>query len=264
MSADTIHSLASRSPSSTSPIRCSRSPTRAPAAPSRCCSRWSARWLARGHRTTVAACDGSQVSGRLLATGNRPRMPLISSSSASASTARAFSVTCSDHPDEFDLIHDESGSFFRHADRCPVPVLATLHLPRSFYREEWLCRSSQNLASTASRSRRRERFADLPNLIGVVQNGIASERFPFVASASATTCFGSGASARRKAPHLAIAAANKPGMPLILAGQVYPFSYHQQYFEREIRPWLERASSSSTRRCSSTKSICCETRARCC
>ena len=27
-------------------------------------------------------------------------------------------------------------------------------------------------------------------------------------------------------------------MRLVLAGQVYPFSYHQQYFEREIRPHL--------------------------
>ena len=27
-------------------------------------------------------------------------------------------------------------------------------------------------------------------------------------------------------------------MPLFIAGQVYPFSYHQQYFEREIRPSL--------------------------
>ncbi len=43
-----------------------------------------------------------------------------------------------------------------------------------------------------------------------------------------------------KAPHLAIAAAKLAGVPLILAGQVYPFSYHQQYFEREICPTLGR------------------------
>jgi glycosyltransferase involved in cell wall biosynthesis len=27
-------------------------------------------------------------------------------------------------------------------------------------------------------------------------------------------------------------------MPLVLAGQVYPFSYHQQYFDRELAPRL--------------------------
>src|SRR5262249_32374693 len=29
-------------------------------------------------------------------------------------------------------------------------------------------------------------------------------------------------------------------MPITLAGQVYPFSYHQQYFEREVAPRLRR------------------------
>ena len=43
-------------------------------------------------------------------------------------------------------------------------------------------------------------------------------------------------------------------MPLVIAGQVYPFRYHQDYFDREIRPHLgEPTCGSSTRRCSSRK-----------
>jgi glycosyltransferase involved in cell wall biosynthesis len=41
-----------------------------------------------------------------------------------------------------------------------------------------------------------------------------------------------------KAPHLACDIAAELGMPLVVAGEVYPFSYHQQYFERELRPRL--------------------------
>ena len=41
-----------------------------------------------------------------------------------------------------------------------------------------------------------------------------------------------------KGPHVAIEVARQTGMPLILAGQVYPFSYHEQYYRREIRPYL--------------------------
>jgi glycosyltransferase involved in cell wall biosynthesis len=142
-----------------------------------------------------------------------------------------------DHPAEFDLIHDQSGSFFRHADRCPVPVLATLHLPRSFYREEWLPRSSQNLAFNCVSESQARTFADLPNLTGLVQNGIAVERFA-VSDRKRDYLLWIGRICEEKAPHLAIDAAQRASVPLILAGQVYPFSYHRQYFNREIQPRL--------------------------
>src|SRR5207248_2725323 len=41
-----------------------------------------------------------------------------------------------------------------------------------------------------------------------------------------------------KAPHLALEIAGRAGLPIIIAGQVYPFSYHQQYFDREVAPRL--------------------------
>jgi glycosyltransferase involved in cell wall biosynthesis len=42
-----------------------------------------------------------------------------------------------------------------------------------------------------------------------------------------------------KGAHVAIETAARTGMRLILAGRIYPFSYHQRYFERCIRPHLE-------------------------
>jgi glycosyltransferase involved in cell wall biosynthesis len=195
------------------------------------------REMARaGHRTTVAACKGSRVSGRLLATGE----PVNASDcykQRECEHVESVLKYVGDHPDEFDLIHDESGSFFRHADRCPVPVLATLHLPRSFYDEDWLRRSSQNLTFNCVSQSQARTFADRPNLIGVVRNGIAVE--PFACSREKQNyLLWMGRICEEKAPHLAIAAAKRAGTPLILAGQVYPFSYHQEYFEREIRPSL--------------------------
>jgi len=41
-----------------------------------------------------------------------------------------------------------------------------------------------------------------------------------------------------KAPHLALDIAARANVPITLAGRVYPFSYHQQYFHREIAPRL--------------------------
>lgn len=195
------------------------------------------REMARaGHNTTVAACDGSRVSGRLLATGE-PVCALDQFEQREREHCQRILDYLADNPEEFDLIHDESASFFRHADRCPVPVLATLHLPRSFYREEWLRRSSRKLVFNCVSQSQAQAFADLPNLIGTVQNGIAIERFPF-RELKRDYLLWLGRICEEKAPHMAIAAAKQAGLPVVLAGQVYPFSYHQQYFDREIRPSL--------------------------
>jgi len=176
------------------------------------------------------------VNGRLLATGE-PACVMDAFEQREQEQCRRMLDCLNGHRGQFDLIHDESGSFFRHADRCPVPVLATLHLPRSFYRGEWLRRSTRNVAFNCVSHSQAQTFAGLPNLIGVVQNGIATERFS-VGERKADYLLWIGRICEEKAPHLAIVAAKRAGMRLILAGQVYPFSYHQQYFEREVRPLL--------------------------
>lgn len=189
-----------------------------------------------GHRTSVAACDGSRVNGRLLPTGE------------AVSAADQFEQREREHCErileylgeyahEFDLIHDESGSFFRHAARCPVPVLATLHLPRGFYRQDWLRNARGNLLFNCVSESQAQSFSDLPNLTGVVQNGIALERFAGC-ERKRDYLLWMGRICEEKAPHLAIAVAKQAGERLIVAGQIYPFSYHQQYFEHQIRPLL--------------------------
>jgi glycosyltransferase involved in cell wall biosynthesis len=37
-----------------------------------------------------------------------------------------------------------------------------------------------------------------------------------------------------KAPHLALEIAERAVLPITVAGQIYPFSYHQKYFDREV------------------------------
>jgi glycosyltransferase involved in cell wall biosynthesis len=72
----------------------------------------------------------------------------------------------------------------------------------------------------------------------VVPNGIAVERFPF-SRRKGDYLLWLGRICPEKAPHLAIEAARKAGMKLVLAGQVYPFSYHRLYFEREVKPLID-------------------------
>lgn len=195
------------------------------------------REMARaGHSTTVAAPAGSVVAGRLLATGAPASTPDQYESREREHNTKVLQLL-KDHPNEFDLIHDESGSFFRHAAECPVPVLATLHLPRSFYREEHFHNPAPNLFFNCVSQSQAKTFDGLPNFAGVVENGIAVEDFPFSAEKEDYLLW-LGRICEEKAPHLAITAARKAGLPLVLAGQVYPFRYHQRYFDREIRPHL--------------------------
>jgi glycosyltransferase involved in cell wall biosynthesis len=81
-------------------------------------------------------------------------------------------------------------------------------------------------------------FAGVPRLLGVVRNGIEVQQFP-LAERKQSHLLWLGRICQEKGAHLAIQAARLAGLPLILAGQVYPFSYHQQYFQREIAPHLD-------------------------
>ena len=192
--------------------------------------------IARGHRTTVAAADGSRVSGDLLATGAPASAPDQYERRELEHNVRILDYL-RQHPREFDLIHDMSGSFFGHAVECPLPVLATLHLPCSFYPHDSFRSAPPNLFFNCVSHSQVQSFGELPSLVGVVQNGIEVERFPF-SHEKRNYLLWMGRICEEKAPHLATAAAQRAALPLVIAGQVYPFSYHQAYFDRELRPHL--------------------------
>jgi glycosyltransferase involved in cell wall biosynthesis len=140
---------------------------------------------------------------------------------------------------EFDLVHDESGFFWSRAEAVRTPVLATLHLPRSFYREKLFRDVPANVSFNCVSRTQARAFDELPEMLGIVPNGIALERFRFERKKRDYVLW-LGRVCPEKAPHLAMDAAERAGVRLIMAGQVYPFSWHQQYFEEEIRPRLER------------------------
>ncbi|MGC2111751.1 MAG: glycosyltransferase [Candidatus Korobacteraceae bacterium] len=191
---------------------------------------------AAGHRTTVAASNGSRVAGRLLATGRA--VEVLDAYERREREHCDFVLNyLRRHPGEFDLIHDHSGSFFRRAGECPPPVLATLHLPRSFYRVEWLQSAPDNLCFNCVSQTQARSFDGATTLVHVVENGIDCERFP-LAETKDNYLLWLGRICEEKAPHLSIAAAQRAGLPLVIAGQVYPFRYHRDYFDREVQPHL--------------------------
>jgi glycosyltransferase involved in cell wall biosynthesis len=205
----------------------------------------------RGLITTVAASAGSRVSGELFSTGKPCSQP------------DDYERRCTEHEDRvvelvqqraregkaFDLVHDMSGSFWRRAPEIDVPILATLHLPRSFYPAQSFENIPANVSFNCVSQSQSQSFADLDTMLGVVPNGIALENFagdlaPNAGDAKQNSVerkglLWLGRICEEKAPHLALEIAERAGLPITIAGQVYPFSYHQQYFEREVAPRLK-------------------------
>src|SRR5260221_12358228 len=87
----------------------------------------------RGAHATVAASAGSRISGNLLATGVPCTQP-DDYERRNREHQEALLALVRERAQEgrgFALIHDMSGSFWTRAAEIDLPVLATLHLPRS-------------------------------------------------------------------------------------------------------------------------------------
>jgi len=190
----------------------------------------------RGWQTEVAACAGSEMRGKLIATGAIAK--LVRDGIAEREREHTERVLAACASGSFELVLDHSGHFFRHAAEVNVPVLATLHLPRSLYPEELFHNPAKNLYFNCVSESQKEEFRDLPRMMPVVRNGIDVRRFP-IGKRRADYVMWLGRICPEKAPHLAIDAAKKAGVPIVVAGQVYPFAWHQQYWEQEVKPRID-------------------------
>jgi glycosyltransferase involved in cell wall biosynthesis len=126
-----------------------------------------------------------------------------------------------------------------------VPVLATLHLPLSWYRQDALaCSRPATYLNCVSRSQRALSPPGAPgfpeHFLPEIENGVASD---LLESSRAIRKREFAVSLGRICPekgfHLALRAAKEARVPLLLMGQVFPFETHQRYFAEEIAPQLD-------------------------
>lgn len=192
-----------------------------------------------GALTTVAASAGSRISGELFSTGD----PCTQNDDFERRNREhqnkivEFVRQRSHEGLPFDLIHDMSGSFWPRAAEIEAPVLATLHLPRHFYRPEYFENVPVNVAFNCVSASQARSFDGIRQVMGIVPNGIPLDRFePNHGKRQGLLWL--GRICEEKGPHLALDIAARSGWLIAVAGQVYPFSYHRQFFEREIEPRL--------------------------
>jgi glycosyltransferase involved in cell wall biosynthesis len=201
---------------------------------------------ARGFKTTVAACAGSQVSGELFATGGQAESLDQFQARSEHQTQLVVEWLRSGADAQFDLLHDMSGGFWQCGKDIRLPILATLHLPRSLYNQVNFAQVPVNVFFNFVSQRQTSEFQDIAaHVIGVAANGIALDRFPSepLRQEQREYLLWLGRICEEKGTHTALDVAHAARKKLIISGMVYPFLYHQKYFAREVIPRLKRAGS---------------------
>lgn len=145
---------------------------------------------------------------------------------------------------DFDIVHNHSGPpselGMALSHLTPVPMLSTLHnnLPKE---TEFIWSHYGGWYNTISGAQ----YHALPCLpraryAGVVHNGIDLDAYEFAERKSDYALF-MGRFAPEKAPHLAIEAARRAGVRILLAGKIGA-PEERDYFEAEVRPRLDGSS----------------------
>ena len=190
-----------------------------------------------GHRSLVVASEISQVAGALIATpaefgpldeGVRERA-WARHREAIAAALKRFPV---------DLVHMHGLDFHGYLPPDGVPTLVTLHVPEFWYAPGALTPTRpRTWLHGVSWSQHRELMPG-PWLLPPIENGVPvaalqarHAKRPF-ALMLARIC-------PEKGIHLAIDAAKKAGITLLIAGSVYAYPEHRRYFHEEVQPRLD-------------------------
>lgn len=192
--------------------------------------------VAAGHRSIVVAPEGSLIRGELHTIPHRPGLlDEAAKRAAQVDTAAAIARVRSQH--RIDVVHLHGIDFHAYLPPAGSPVLATLHLPTDWYPAEALHPSRPDTWLHCVSQAQHAVCPASPNLLPPIENGVAVAAFRARHAKRRFALF-LGRICPEKGVHLAIESARRAGIPLIIAGQVYPYAEHQHYFETAIRPHL--------------------------
>ncbi len=191
--------------------------------------------VAAGLRSVVVAQAGSQVAGTLLATPN-PEGVFTDAARAETEAAHQANIDRALHRFPVHLVHMHGIDFHRYRLPAHIPVLVTLHLPPSWYPESIWSLPPHIHLQCVSQFQRQSCPEALRDRLPVIRNGVpmppaGDTRKRSFALLLSRIC-------PEKNLHVALDAARLARVPVLLAGQVFPYPDHLRYFEEQIRPRL--------------------------
>jgi hypothetical protein len=195
------------------------------------------RLVRDGHESVVIACQGSRAEGRLI------EIPLDAAElddevRAAAQQRYRVAIRQAMARWDFDVIHMHSLDFHQYLPPEGPPVLVTLHLPPDWYPEKifrperpktWLqCVSASQLRSCPPS----------PALLPPVENGVPVEHLSTHVH-KRNFALALGRICPEKGFHLALEAARLADFPMIVAGEIFRYRAHADYYRQELLPRLD-------------------------
>jgi glycosyltransferase involved in cell wall biosynthesis len=192
-----------------------------------------------GHRSLVVACDGSQTAGTLVPVPAPPdRLDDVAKQMAQERHRRAIVAALQRWP--VDLVHMHGIDFYAYLPPPGVPVLATLHGPWSWYPEHALRTDRPDTWFHCVSPTQHGSAPPGVRLLDPIENGVPVEALT-ARHAKRRFALMLGRICPEKGVHCAIEAAKRADVPLLIAGEVFPYEAHQRYFEEEVEPRLDHA-----------------------
>lgn len=189
-----------------------------------------------GHRSIVVAQEGSEVAGTLVPVA--AETGVLDDAARERAWARhraAIAQTLATSP--VDLVHLHGIDFPAYAP-SGVPVLATLHLPPFWYPPEALQPARPGFWLNCVSRAQHDTCPPSERLLPPIENGVpvGALQAPHAKRGFAMVL---GRICPEKGVHLAIEAAQKAGIALLIAGEVFSYEAHQRYFREEVVPRLD-------------------------
>jgi glycosyltransferase involved in cell wall biosynthesis len=193
--------------------------------------------VAAGHRSIVVAREGSAVSGALV-----PTRPIDGPIDADALT-----LACARHREAIDaallrwpvdLMHLHGVDFHTCLPAADVPALATLHLPPAWYPAHALHPTRPRTFVHCVSDSQHRACPTSPALLPPIPNGVPVDALA-ASIPKGDHALALGRIAPEKGFHLAALAARAASVPLVIAGELFPYPAHQRYFVERLQPLID-------------------------
>ena len=190
-----------------------------------------------GHTSIVVASAGSSPAGTLVAT---PRAigAITDAVRARAHAAHRRALERALRRWPVDVIHMHGIDFHAYLPPPGPPVLVTLHLPPEWYPPAIFRLERPSTFLHCVSATQRARCPSGAKLLPEVPNGVPLDALA-ARHAKRALALALGSICPEKGFHIALDAAKRAGVPLLLAGRTFPYPAHETYFAREIAPRLD-------------------------
>jgi CelD/BcsL family acetyltransferase involved in cellulose biosynthesis len=194
--------------------------------------------MQESHRSIVVAAEGSKTSGTLIAT-KAPEGSLTDEKRQAAHREHLLNIEQALDRFDVDLIHFHGIDFHAYLPRTGVPALVTLHLPPGWYPPDiFRLQRPRTFLHCVSRSQR-SACPTGADLLPEIENGVPLVDPP-IGVRKRNLAMMMGRICPEKNFHAGLNAAAHAGVDVILAGCVFPYAAHEEYFREQMVPRLSR------------------------